>query len=150
MKIDRITPEDLSSVAELEALCFAEPWSASALALLCDDRGAGVVAREDEGIVAYGGVFWAPDEGQITNIAVHPTRRRRGLGNAILEALIALARERGCAEISLEVRASNSAAVTLYEKHGFRIMGRRKGFYRKPCEDALVMILSLGEITKER
>ncbi len=145
MRTDRLMPEDLPSVAELERLCFAEPWSASALALLCDDRGCGVVVRTEAGIAAYGGLFWAPDEGQVTNIAVHPELRHRGLGNAVLTALIDLARERGCAEISLEVRASNCAAIALYEKHGFRIMGRRKGFYRNPGEDALVMILTLCE-----
>ena len=88
-------------------------------------------------------MLWAPDEGQITNIAVLSEHRGKGFGEAVLLYLIAQARTRGCEMISLEVRASNAAAIGLYEKHGFGVRGRRKRFYRNPTEDALVMILDL-------
>ena len=98
----------------------------------------------DGKVVGYGGMLWAPDEGQITNIAVTAERRGRGVGTAVLDFLIAQARMRRCQTLSLEVRASNAAAIALYEKHGFFIAGRRKRFYKNPAEDALVMILTLN------
>ena len=103
----------------------------------------GVVCVECDRVLAYGGMLWAPDEGQITNIAVASDARRQGLGRAVLIALIQEARERNCELISLEVRESNTAAIALYESAGFLIAGRRKRFYRAPVEDALVMLLHL-------
>ncbi len=145
MKVERLCHAHLRSVAALEALCFGEPWSEHALELLCGDGAAGVVICDaDQNALAYGGILWAPDEGQITNIAVAPNARRTGMGSMILDALIRLAQERGCRELSLEVRESNRAAVALYEKYGFLTAGRRKRFYRNPAEDALVMLLQLG------
>ena len=138
-----ICGEHLAAVAELEASCFSEPWSRDALSLLLTEQASGVVLMQNGAVVAYGGVLWAPDEGQITNIAVSPDFRRRGFGEQILQALILLAKEKGALQLVLEVRASNEAAITLYEKSGFLMVGRRKAFYRAPREDALVMVLSL-------
>ncbi|MBE6633783.1 MAG: ribosomal-protein-alanine N-acetyltransferase [Ruminococcaceae bacterium] len=136
----------LSEVAEIEALCFAEPWSANALRLLTGESGFGVVALNEEArILGYGGMLIAPDEGQITNIAVHPDHRRLGVGHAILSALEQEALDRGLEQLSLEVRVSNLAAISLYERHGFEAAGRRRGFYRHPTEDGLVMLLHLSE-----
>ena len=91
----------------------------------------------------YGGLLTVLDEGQITNIAVHPNFRGMGVGKAILEKLIFESESRGIREISLEVRQSNLPAKALYQSYGFEIAGVRKGFYRHPAEDGLVMILSL-------
>ena len=85
----------------------------------------------------------AVDEGQITNIAVHPDHRGQGLGLAIVQALIKHAKAERLASITLEVRVSNTPAITLYKKVGFLEVGRRKGFYTKPTEDALIMELKL-------
>ncbi len=138
-----IRDEHLSAVAELESSCFSEPWSRAALSLLLTEQASGVVLLQNGAVAAYGGVLWAPDEGQITNIAVSPDFRRRGFGKQILQALILQAKERGAVQLVLEVRASNAAAIALYENSGFLTVGRRKAFYRAPREDALVMILSL-------
>ena len=94
-------------------------------------------------VVAYGGMLITVDEGQITNIAVHPEHRGQGLGLAIVQALIKHAKAEHLATITLEVRVSNTPAISLYRKVGFAEVGRRKGFYTKPTEDALIMELKL-------
>lgn len=140
----RITKAHLESVAEIEKLCFSEPWSARALELLLDETQAvGFVCACDGVAQAYGGMLITPFEGQITNIAVHPDFRRQGLGGAILEALLKEAARRNLESVVLEVRASNTAAIALYERYGFTAVGRRKNFYRAPTEDALVMLKML-------
>lgn len=143
MRVEKLTDTHLSAVAELEALCFADPWSEKALELLLTDGAYGAVCLQDGRVMAYGGVLWAPDEGQITNIATHPDARRCGMGAAILEHLIAEATLRGCEQLSLEARVSNTPAIALYERYGFLKMGLRRGFYKHPVEDAHVMCLSL-------
>lgn len=144
MKIVRMREEHLSAVAELERLCFCEPWSENALKLLLTDNAFGVVCVEEGRVVAYGGAVKALDEAQITNIAVHPEQRRRGYGRGLLRGLIEEGMRQGCAEFSLEVRASNHGAITLYQQEGFVSAGIRKSFYRAPVEDAVVMLLSKG------
>ena len=143
MTAEELRREHLSAVAEIEAECFAEPWSERALELLLTEQAFGAVCVKEGRVVAYGGVFWAPDEGQITNIAVREDCRRCGCGGAILKELKRAALTSGCIQLSLEVRASNQAAVALYERHGFAIAGIRKRFYKNPCEDALVMLCDL-------
>ena len=140
MKTERMTQVHLSDVAELERLCFAEPWSESSLALLTREGGVAFVVCEQDRAIAYGGMMTVLDEGQITNVAVHPDARRRGYGYMITEALVAYAKECGLSSISLEVRESNEAAIALYRACGFDVCGRRRGFYRKPVEDALIMV----------
>ncbi len=132
----------LSAVAALERLCFAEPWSESALKLLCHRTGIGVVIPPDEGedtARAYGGMTHVLDEGSITNIAVRPDLRRLGLGRAVVTALLDRAREIGVSDVFLEVRVSNEPAIALYRSLGFETVGTRKNFYKLPTEDALIM-----------
>ncbi|MBQ9780117.1 MAG: ribosomal protein S18-alanine N-acetyltransferase [Clostridia bacterium] len=141
---------DLEGTAVLEKLCFHQPWSASSLELLTKE-GIGVgylctqasAGAENPMVTAYGGMLIAVDEGQITNIAVHPEHRGQGLGLAIVQALIKHAKAEHLATITLEVRVSNTPAISLYRKVGFAEVGRRKGFYTKPTEDALIMELKL-------
>ena len=143
MTVEKLTAAHLPQVAELEAVCFADPWSEKALELLLLDGAYGAVCLQEGRVVAYGGVLWAPDEGQITNIATHPDSRRCGMGAAVLEHLIEVAKARGCEQLSLEARVSNLPAIALYERYGFLKMGLRRGFYKHPTEDAYVMCLSL-------
>ncbi len=134
----------LEGAAELERLCFSSPWSAQSLELLTNDGiGVGYLLTDPEDaehVVAYGGMLITVDEGQITNIATHPDHRRVGYGAAILHALLRHAKEARLESVSLEVRASNAAAIAMYRAAGFVEAGRRKGFYTKPTEDALVMV----------
>lgn len=138
-----LTREHLAAVAELETAVFAEPWSEKALELLLSGEAFGVACLQNGGVLAYGGVLIAVDEGQVTNIAVHPDHRRQGLGRAVLTALIEDAKAKGLVQLSLEARVSNVAAIALYESMGFETLGRRKNFYRHPAEDALVMVKML-------
>ena len=148
MTIEKLTAAHLPDVAELETLCFADPWSEKALELLLTDGAYGAVCLQNGQVLAYGGILWAPDEGQITNIATHPDHRRCGMGAAVLEHLIAVARSRECEMLSLEARVSNVPAIALYERYGFVKMGLRRGFYKHPTEDAYVMCLQLDGTKK--
>ena len=139
MTAQRLEKEHLAAVAALERETFKNPWSEQALALLCGEMATGVVVMDGARAAAYGGMMCVAGEGQITNIGTSPDYRRRGLGAAVMAALIAEAQARGLCEISLEVRESNVAAIALYEKFGFTEDGIRKGFYTKPREDAVLM-----------
>ncbi len=137
--IYRLNDEHLDGVAELERLCFADAWSKSSLKMLTEDKGIGFVAIYDGCVVAYGGMLCICGEGQITNIATHPSYRRKGLAKQIVSAIIKYAAENGITEIFLEVRRSNCAAIDLYGFFGFQKIGERKGFYCHPTEDAILM-----------
>lgn len=141
------TEAHLEGAAALERLCFpAAPWSAQSLELLTNEGiGVGYLLTDpaDGSVVAYGGMLITVDEGQITNIAVHPDHRRRGYGAAILRALLRHAKDARLESVSLEVRPSNTAAVAMYRNVGFAEAGRRKAFYTKPTEDALVMVCKI-------
>ncbi len=140
----RVKKEHLAPIAALEACVFHAPWSEESLALLTGETALGFVMMEGDTALCYGGMLTVLDEGQITNIATHPAHRRRGYAARVLEALLAAARERGLVEVTLEVRASNEAAIALYERYGFRTVGRRPRFYTHPVEDALVMSCKTG------
>lgn len=140
--LTRLGEEHLASVAELERLCFSEPWSENALRLLMQDGAIGVVLLERGMVVAYGGMTTVLDEGAVTNIAVHPNARRRGYGRAVTAELLRLASERGIKSVFLEVRESNAAARALYGALGFSECGVRKNFYRHPTESAIQMVIA--------
>ena len=149
MKAFRMEHAHVSAVADIERRVFSEAWSEASLALLLSDAAIGAVCLDGDRAVAYGGMLWGVDEGQITNIAVLPEYRRCGMGAAVLAFLIDEAEKRGCLQISLEVRASNRAAIALYERFGFVIAGQRRRFYKNPIEDAYVMLLDLNFSKKE-
>lgn len=99
----------------------------------------GMVCHSDGKVCAYGGMLCVIDEGQITNIATLPEYRRMGYGAAVLDSLIKYAKYNGLHSITLEVRESNKAAIGLYQSRGFKVTGKRKDFYTKPTENALIM-----------
>ena len=143
--IERLTYEHLGGIAELEELCFSLPWSEKALELLLEGSNVGFVALDkNKRVVAYGGMLCVLDEGQITNIATHPELRRKGLGEKVTSALVEYGSQNGLNVISLEVRESNAAAISLYEKLGFLAVGKRKNFYSSPTENAIVMLRNIG------
>ncbi len=146
VRILPVEEKHLAAIHALETLCFPEePWSESALHLLLEPvRACGLVAVRGDQILGYIGAVLAPDEVQITNVAVHPDARRMGIGRALCRTLMTHARAIGRAQISLEVRASNEAAVSLYASLGFCVAGRRRNFYRRPTEDGLVMLCELS------
>ena len=134
-----MTTEDAKDLAELDKVCFSVPWSEKSFLEEAENPLAKYfVAKIEDKIVGYGGIWLVSGEGQITNIAVHPEMRKKGIASKILEELIKSAED--CGQIFLEVRESNNAAISLYEKHGFKNCGVRKNFYHSPVENGIVMI----------
>jgi len=132
--------EHVPQVAQLEKLCFADPWSEMSIASeLQSIWSYWVVALDGDQLVGYVGSQSSFDESDIMNIAVHPDWRRQGIAESLIGALIAELKKRGSHALLLEVRASNDPAIALYGKLGFRQVGRRKNYYRNPKEDALIL-----------
>ena len=147
-----IVPMDrshVSQVAALERECFSMPWSETMLEdSLYDSNASFIVAEDEEGnILGYAGLHAVLDEGYIDNIAVEEAARRHGVASALLDVFCRFA-EVNLAFLTLEVRASNQAAIALYEKHGFVRAGLRKGYYQHPREDAIIMTREFGDGTE--
>ncbi len=132
--------EHVPQVAQLEKLCFADPWSEMSIGSeLRSIWSYWVVALEADQVVGYVGSQSSVDEADIMNIAVHPDWRRRGIAQSLIESLIVELKNRGSHALLLEVRVSNEPAIALYEKLGFHQVGLRKNYYRNPKEDALIL-----------
>ena len=130
--------DHLSAVAEIETLCFSSPWSEAALGMLLALPNGGFAALIDGAVAGYVGFLGVLDELEVTNVATHPKFRRRGAGRALVTALLDYARREKFRRVTLEVRASNTPAIALYESLGFTSCGIRKGFYANPREDGVV------------
>lgn len=130
----------LAGVAELERLCFSLPWNEAMLAEeLYNPTASYIVAEDAHGqVLGYAGLHVVLDEGYIDNVAVRPSCRRQGIGDRLLDTFCRFGQAH-LAFLTLEVRPSNTAAVALYEKHGFQVSGRRKDYYSGPKEDALLL-----------
>lgn len=140
MNVRKMTLEDSEAVYALSKQCFSEPWSLESIQKeVVNPVASYFVMEETNGLMGYGGLWHILDEGDIINIAVTPDKRRRGVGNLILEALLNEARKRKLVILHLEVRESNQAALELYKKHGFNQIAFRKGYYHHPLEDAVIM-----------
>jgi ribosomal-protein-alanine N-acetyltransferase len=135
------TRADLDAVVELEVVAFADPWTRQAFEAALKERHARfrVARAPGGGVMGYVIAWFVLDEGEIANLAVVPPARRRGVARALLEAIIAEARESRIARLFLEVRESNAAARALYAARGFEPIARRARYYRKPVEDAIVL-----------
>ena len=125
----------------IEQQVFADPWSTQDFRD-CVSYAQFLVADEGSGRIAgYVVALDAADEGEILNLAVAEAGRRRGLGRALVEAILERLRSRGVRQVYLEVRESNAAARALYTAFGFKEVGRRRAYYRRPVEDAMVLRL---------
>ena len=129
----------IKDIARLEDLCFSEPWSEEGILEAYRLGTKFFIAENSKQLMGYIGIKAIIDEGYITNVAVYPQYRGIGVATALINKVFDFAKEKGLSFVSLEVRASNTAAVSLYEKTGFKEEGRRKDFYRLPREDALIM-----------
>ena len=145
IEIIKMTDEHTAAAALLEVECFGEcAWSENSLSeSLQTDGACFFVAFCDGEIAGYVGMNTVLDEGYITNVAVSGRFRRMGIADRLISRLDECMGEKNLSFISLEVRASNSPAISLYEKNGYKSLGKRKDFYRLPTEDAYIM-------TKER
>lgn len=140
MIVRRMSEEDIDAVSAIETKSFSMPWSRkSILDAMKREENIYLVAEEQGEIVGYAGMWMVMGEGEIVVVAVKETARRQGIGAAIFETLIEEGRKAGTDIFFLEVRASNAAAQKLYVKQGFSEIGRRRNFYERPMEDAIVM-----------
>jgi len=139
--VSPMTAADIPAVHVIEQASFRTPWPAYAFRqeLETNRLARYLVARVGDEVVAYAGVWLMVDEAHITTFAVIPGWRRRGIGSALLQAVMDLAIEMGAVEGTLEVRLSNLEARRLYEKYGFRPVGVRPRYYSDNGEDALIM-----------
>lgn len=141
----RIVPmngDHLEEIERLERLCFSRPWNRRMLAEELENQCAAFLVAEDAetgAVLGYAGLLVVADEGYITNVAVFPEQRRRGIAAKILEVYLNFARANGLAFLTLEVRPTNTAAIALYRRFGFEEAGRRKNYYDLPKEDALIL-----------
>ena len=131
---------DLPAVLAIERACFQDPWPETVFrAALADPLSTWLAAELDGALVAYAGMQAVLDEGYVDNVAVAPHARRRGAARALLGAFLRLGEARSLRFLSLEVRAGNAGAIARYASLGFETVGRRKGYYLRPPEDALIM-----------
>lgn len=146
IEIKRMQEMDLDAVSAIEAEVFSVPWTRKGFADTLSMQNVIFLVAKAEGIVAgYCGIYLAADEGEITNVAVAPSYRKKGIAGQMIQKLIQEAGAAGAVHFVLEVRCSNQAAIGLYEKFDFKIQGTRKGFYEKPKEDAYIMTLDCAQ-----
>ncbi len=139
--------DDLASVMEIEHLSFPYPWRRSTFIGELDNYPFSIpfviIHSPDERLMGYIILWFMQKEVQISNFALHPDFRRKGVGEAVLRDILDKIKREGATEIFLEVRPSNYVAQSLYEKLGFHILGVRKNYYQSPVEDALIMAKKL-------
>ena len=131
---------DIDRLEELEKEWFSLPWTREQLiSQLPDDMHVFLIAELGGMAVGYVGMMHVVDEGYISNVAVAPEYRRRGIADALIAARTARCEALSLAFVTLEVRRGNAPAIALYEKHGFVPVGERRDYYELPREDALLM-----------
>ena len=135
-----MTADHVAQVAQLERQCFADPWSEKSVASEQENKLAHwLVALEADTVVGYVGSQTVMGETDMMNIAVASDHRRKGIAKALVEQLVADLQKMGSQCLTLEVRASNDPAKSLYESMGFVQIGKRPNYYRNPREDALIL-----------
>ena len=140
MRIEKMTAACIDAVAAIEAECFSHPWSKKSLEeSLEKENSLFLVAVEDEKVIGYVGMEVIVDEGYIFNVAVSADYRRRGVGYALVRELVTYSMKNSLCFITLEVRESNSSAISLYSKFGFIKAGERKNYDSDPDEAAVLM-----------
>ncbi len=140
-KFRRMTASDIEAVYNIEVKSFSTPWSIDSFEKeIKENRLAHYSVVECEGeVIAYGGMWIIVDEAHVTNIAVIPEYRKKGVGSFLVKNMIKMAEELDVHSMTLEVRISNHSAINLYEKYGFERSGVRPKYYKENNEDALIM-----------
>lgn len=135
------TPDDIAGMAAIEQLCFSDPWPPSGFEDLMRQPHARLMVATGKAAVVCGYcvLLHGGGEGEIANIAVAPSFRRRGIAAVLLDDALGAATTLGLGSVFLEVRVSNESARELYASRGFAPVGRRRAYYREPLEDALVL-----------
>ncbi|MCF6093738.1 ribosomal protein S18-alanine N-acetyltransferase [Microaerobacter geothermalis] len=152
VKFRKMVLSDLPRIMEIESLSFTVPWTKEAfINELTNNQFAhyGVAIVGDQ-IVGYCGMWIIIDEAHITNIAIHPNMRGKGIGKELLKQMILLADMLGATKMTLEVRTSNRIAQHLYHSLGFEKKGIRPKYYSDNQEDAIIMWVNFDEVNNER
>jgi len=139
--IERMTRADVSQVESIEQSIFSIPWSEKSFIDACETpENVYIVCRHDDRVAGYCGLWTVLGEGNITNMAVAQEYRRQGIAELLMKNMEKIASDNNDVDVFfLEVRQSNTPAISLYEKMGYKAIGTRKRFYEKPVEDAIVM-----------
>jgi [ribosomal protein S18]-alanine N-acetyltransferase len=145
LNLKSLTAQDLNAILELDQACFGGLWTFEGYQREIDSPNSdllGLVSPTSSIKLLGMGCFWSIlEEAHITIVAVHPQYQCQGLGQALLYFLLRTACDRGLERATLEVRASNSRAISLYEKFGFQTAGRRRRYYQDNGEDAIILWL---------
>ncbi|MBM7835801.1 ribosomal protein S18-alanine N-acetyltransferase [Clostridium sardiniense] len=140
--LKNLDSEDLNGVYEVSSLSLKESWSLDSITKEISNKFARyIVCKEENKVVGFAGAWLIASEGQITNVAVHPEYRGKGIGKKLMKSLISSLKQEDCNSITLEVRESNTVAKNLYKSFGFISEGIRKNFYEDNKEDANIMWL---------
>ena len=135
-----MTAAHTAQIAELEKVCFSDPWSERSIASeISNPLSSWLIALDGDKVVGYIGSQTVLDQADIMNVAVSPAYRRQGVGEKLVTMLTERLKNAGVLAVLLEVRVSNVPAIGLYEKLGFRQIGLRKNYYLNPKEDAMIM-----------
>ena len=145
-KIVPMTKEHVAGIKKVDDLCFESPWSLKAFESELENPIAFYfVAISEEKVIGYCGYWWTFGEAQITNVAVAPEYRQKGIASALMDEMINHCREMDVYSVTLEVRVSNNAAISMYEKYGFERVGLRPKYYDGK-EDALLMTKDIEKV----
>jgi len=140
VEVREINFDDLDEVTRIEKICFSIPWSKELLAdELLNKMAYYQCATIDGNVVGYMGMWKICDEGHITNVAVLPEYRNKGIASKLISKMIEICKCSEIYNITLEARESNLEAIKLYEKFGFESAGKRPNYYQKPTESAVIM-----------
>lgn len=140
MRYEVMSASHVQQIAQMEKICFSDPWSENSIASELENRlSYWLVALDGDVVTGYVGSQSVLGESDMMNVAVHPDYRRQGIAEALVTHLVQALREKGNHCLTLEVRVSNTPAIALYEKLGFTQVGRRPNYYRNPKEDALIL-----------
>ena len=140
IKFRKMLPEDASVVSEFEKRLFGTCTDEASYKKMCTDEENIYMAAEDNGIViAYCAIIALYETADLCNIAVKEEYRRCHIAEKLLEKCVITCKARGVTRILLEARESNTPALNFYKKMGFMEIGKRKNYYKEPCEDAVIM-----------
>lgn len=142
-----LNEEYVKELVELEKICFSDPWSETMFLGDLQSEYTCYFGTFDESgfLIGYAGMWLSVDSGEITNVAVHPDYRRKGIACALIDNLIKICKVNNVQFLNLEVRESNCKAISLYNKLGFENVGLRKNYYKNPTENAVLMTKYLFE-----
>ena len=145
--IEEMKENDIDGVFEVEKNCFEDYWSKDSFKKeLSNNLAKYLVAKIDNKVVGYVGLWFVVDEGHITNVAVHEDYRGQKIGDHLIKELVQVCKNNKIISMTLEVRASNVVAQNLYKKYGFKMAGIRKEYYSNNKEDAIIMWNDIKEV----